>query len=63
MHGSRERSLTKAPNLLDFQPKVWFTQAEAQFNLHLKAADDMKYFYVLATLDQQTSTWLLDLIS
>ena len=45
------------------QPEVWFAQAEAQFALHPITADETKYFYVLASLDQETATRLLDLIS
>ena len=42
---------------------MWFTQAEAQFNLKGITADDTKYYYVLAALDQDTATRLLDLVS
>ena len=45
------------------QPEVWFAQAEAQFNLRGITADDTKYYYVLAALDQETATRVLDLIS
>ena len=53
----------KLPTFWTSQPEVWFAQAEAQFNLRGITADDTKYFYVLAALDQQTATRLLDLIS
>ena len=38
------------------QPQVWFQQAEAQFALWNITADDTKYFYVVATLDQETAS-------
>ena len=53
----------KLPTFWTSQPEVWFAQAEAQFNLRGITTDDTKYFYVLAALDQQTATRLLDLIS
>ena len=53
----------KLPTFWTSQPEVWFAQAEAQFNLRGITADDTKYFYVLAALDQQTATHLLNLIS
>ena len=53
----------KLPTFWMLQPEVWFTQAEAQFNLRGITANDTKYFYVLTALDQQTVTRLLDLIS
>ena len=53
----------KLPTFWSSQPKVWFAQAEAQFNLRKITADDTKYYYVLAALDQPTATRLLDLIS
>ena len=53
----------KLPTFWTSQPDVWFAQAEAQFNLRGITAEDTKYFYILAALDQQTATRLLDLIS
>ena len=53
----------KLPTFWTSQPEVWFAQTEAQFNLRGITADDTKYFYVLAALNQQTATRLLDLIS
>ena len=50
----------KLPTFSICQPEVWLAQAEAQFSLRGIIADDTKYFYVLAALDQQR---LLDLIS
>lgn len=53
----------KLPTFWIPQPEVWFTQPEAQFSLQGITANDTKYFYVLAALDQQTAMRLLDLIS
>ena len=53
----------KLPTFWTSQPDVWFAQAEAQFTLRGITADETKYFYVLASLDQETATRLLDLIS
>ena len=53
----------KLPTFWTSQPDVWFAQAEAQFTLRGIAADDTKYYYVLAALDQSTATRLLDLIN
>ena len=53
----------KLPIIWTPQPEVWFAQAEAQFSLRGVTKDETKYFYVLAALDQDTATRLLDLIS
>ena len=53
----------KLPTFWTAQPDVWFAQAEAQFNLRGITADDTKYYYVVAALDQDTATRVLDLIS
>lgn len=53
----------KLPTFWTSQPEVWFAQAEAQFHLRGITADDTKYYYVLAALDQDTATRLLDLIN
>ena len=53
----------KLPTFSTSQPEVWFAQAEAQFSLRGITADDTKYYYVIAALDQPTATRLLDLIS
>ena len=45
----------KLPTLWTSQPEVWFTQAQAQFNLQGISTSDTKYFYVLAALDQETT--------
>ena len=52
----------KLPTFWTSQPEVWFAQAEAQFTLRGITADETKYFYVLASLDQETATRLLDLV-
>ena len=53
----------KLPTFWTAQPEVWFTQAEAQLNLRRITADETKYYYVVAALDQDTATRVLDLIS
>ncbi len=53
----------KLPTFWTSQPEVWFAQAEAQFTLRGITTDATQYFYVVAALDQQTATRLLDLIS
>ena len=53
----------KLPTFWTNQPEVWFVQAEAQFNFGGITASDMKYFYILAALNQETVTRLLDLIN
>lgn len=59
-YGQGERSGSQIAYL---QPRVWFTQAEAQFELRKTTADETKYYHILAALDQSTVTRLLDLIS
>ena len=53
----------KLPTFWTSQPEVWFAQTEAQFALRGITADETKYYYVIAALDQPTATRLLDLIS
>ena len=52
----------KLPTFWNDQPEVWFAQAEAQFNLRNITADDTKYHYVVAALDQATAKRLIDLL-
>ena len=42
----------KLPQFWQGQPRVWFGQAEAQFNTRNSTADDTKYYYTVASLDQ-----------
>ena len=53
----------KLPTFWTSQPETWFTQAEAQFNLRGITEDATKYYYVVAALDQETASRLIDLIS
>ena len=41
---------------------MWLQQAEAQFALRKITADDTKYFYVVADLDQETASRLIDFL-
>ena len=52
----------KLPTFWTSQPEVWFAQTEAQFNLRGIVADETKYYYVIAALDQDTASRLIDLI-
>ncbi len=42
----------KLPTFWTAQPQVWFEQAEAQFTIHGITADQTKYAYIVAALDQ-----------
>lgn len=53
----------KLPTFWTAQPHVWFQQAEAQFTIRGITADQTKYAYVVAALDQDTASRLLDLLS
>ena len=50
----------KLPPFRISQPRVWYQQAEAQFALRKITADDTKYFNVVAALDQETASRLID---
>ena len=52
----------KLPPFWISQPRVWFQQAEAQFALRKITADDTRYFYVVAALDQETASRLIDFL-
>ena len=53
----------KLPTFWTTQPHVWFQQAEAQFTIRGVTADQTMYAYVVAALDQDTASRLLDLLS
>ena len=53
----------KLPTFWTAQPQVWFQQAEAQFTIRGITADDTKYAYLVAALDQDTASRLLDILS
>ena len=52
----------KLPTFWTSQPEVWFAQTEAQFVLRGIVADETKYYYVIAALDQDTASRLIDFI-
>ena len=52
----------KLPTFWTSQPHVWFQQAEAQFAIRSITADQTKYAYIVAALDQDTASRLLDLL-
>lgn len=52
----------KLPTFWNEQPRVWFAQAEAQFNIHGINSDVTRYHYVIAALDQDTAARVLDIV-
>lgn len=52
----------KLPTFFANQPRVWFTQAEAQFALRGVTADETKFHHAVAALDQHTAIRVLDLL-
>ncbi|XP_059096799.1 uncharacterized protein LOC131891290 [Tigriopus californicus] len=52
----------KLPQFWSQQPRVWFTQTEAQFGLRGITSDDTKFNHVVAALDQDTALRVLDLL-
>ena len=63
MSFSEQAVTLKLPTYWCSQPEIWFDQAEAQFALRRITTDETMYFYVLAALDQDTATRLLDIIN
>ena len=53
----------KLPTFWTEQPHVWFLQVEAQFNIRKITDDSTKFYYVVAALDQTTSSRILDVLS
>jgi hypothetical protein len=53
----------KLPTFWAQNAKVWFLQAEAQFNPRKIQDDETKYFATVAALDQTTSSRLLSVLS
>ena len=52
----------KLPEFWTSYPRVWFQQTEAQFALRQVTADNTKYFYVVAALDQDSAQRVIDLL-
>ena len=50
----------KLPVFWNQQPAVWFAQAEAQFAIRNITSEQTKYYYLVASLDQETATRVLD---
>lgn len=46
----------KLPDFYVNDPEAWFARAEAQFRIHSTNQDETKYWYVLASLNAETST-------
>ena len=52
----------KLPEFCTSHFRVWFQQTEAQFALMQVTADNTKYFYVVAALDQDSAQKVIDLL-
>ena len=52
----------KLPPFWPEQPRVWFAQVEAQFDIRGITADTTRYHYVVAALDQGTAARVLDIL-
>ena len=52
----------KLPEFCASHFRVWFQQTEAQFALMQVTADNTKYFYVVAALDQDSAQKVIDLL-
>ena len=52
----------KLPTFWCERAEVWFTQAEAQFVTRNISNDETKFYYIVAALDQDTATRVLDLL-
>ncbi|XP_072924287.1 uncharacterized protein [Hemitrygon akajei] len=44
------------------RPRVWFSQAEAQFQIRQISSDSMRYYHVVSALDQETAAQVADFI-
>ena len=52
----------KLPTFWNQQPRTWFAQAESQFAIRSVTSEVTKFHYVVAALDQETATRVLDVI-
>ena len=60
---AHEHAVTlKLPHFCTTQSRSWFTQAEAQLIIRGIVNDDIRYYYILTSLDQDTAARLLDLL-
>ncbi|KII71860.1 hypothetical protein RF11_01405 [Thelohanellus kitauei] len=62
MNAETNAVVLKLPTFWTKAPDVWFTQTEAQFNIRKISDDSTRYYYVVASLDQETAANLRDLI-
>ena len=53
----------KLPTFWTEQPDIWFTQAEAQFQIRNISADETKYYHVVAALDQTAAKRVITVLS
>ncbi|XP_051875026.1 uncharacterized protein LOC127572127 isoform X3 [Pristis pectinata] len=52
----------KLPTFWTLWPRVWFDQAEAQFQLWQITSDSTRYYHVVSSLDQETAAQVRDFI-
>ena len=52
----------KLPGFWPSNPRAWFLQAEAQFNIRNITAEDIKYSYVVAALDKEVAASCISIL-
>ena len=52
----------KLPSFWSAPPEVWFAQAETQFHIRGITADQTKYYYLVAALEQDVAGRMLDVL-
>ncbi|XP_051873652.1 uncharacterized protein LOC127571378 [Pristis pectinata] len=52
----------KLPTFWTLRPRLWFDQAEAQFQIRQLSSDSTRYYYVVSSLDQETAAQVEDFI-
>lgn len=58
-----DRIAVKPPPFWKAEPRVWFVQLEAQFNLGRITADETKYYHVVSALDSDVLTQVADVVT
>lgn len=55
-------AVVKLPTFWSSSPDIWFCQTEAQFAIHKITEDATKYYHVVASLEQDTASLVMDIL-